>query len=109
MLVDMNAVTRCMVVSSPLSSGRLPIINGAESIIFDPEASHEFTVVETALDGTLVYDYERGDRILLQNPFDMLALWDEVVKHGTTPALIATADLPQGTRDMLLTFFSRRR
>jgi hypothetical protein len=26
MLVDMNAVTQCMVVSSPLCSGRLPII-----------------------------------------------------------------------------------
>jgi hypothetical protein len=25
MLVDMNAVTQCMVVSSPLCSGRLPI------------------------------------------------------------------------------------
>lgn len=80
-------------------------VTGAQSIVFDPEADHEFKVVDTLEDGSPVYDYER-DRILLQNPYDMLARWDEAVKHGTTLALPVFWDR-RGTRDMLLAFFSR--
>jgi hypothetical protein len=82
-------------------------VAGAESIVFDPAADHEFRVVDTREDGSSVYDYERG-RILLQHPFDMLILWDEAVKHGTTPAL-PIFNSKRGTRDMLLTFFSRNK